>query len=92
LIGYIRTLIDVVANLRAGKHLHKYQTEIKKDKTGYIKDYEEMLVQSENNVRNLIKTQHQMKLLNETLKNKIEELDKSKNELKKENRKINEVL
>ena len=90
-MNYIKSLIDIIANQRAKYQVETYFSELSKDKTQYNNEYEELLIQAEANVRNLIKTQHQQKLHSDSLKFKIEELDKTRNELKKENKLIQEV-
>jgi hypothetical protein len=86
IIGYIKALIDILANKRAQTLFEKYKLENRKDRTSYSGDYEEMLTQAEKNIRNLIKTQHQLKLSNDTLKAKLEEVEKSKVYLKRDYR------
>ncbi len=54
-------------------------------------EYEDMLVHAESNIRCLIKTQHQMQLHTDSLKLKIEELEKVKSELKTENKELKDV-
>jgi len=46
-------------------------------------DYEELLRKHESEIRNHIKIQHQYRIYSENLKNKIEELEKSKLDYKK---------
>jgi hypothetical protein len=50
-----------------------------------------MLTQAEGNIRNLIKVQHQLKLSNDTLKIKLQELEKSKSDLRRDYSYIQEV-
>jgi hypothetical protein len=91
IMGYLKSLIDIIANNRANVYIHRYIVDFKKDKTKHNNDYEEMLIQSENNIRNLLKVQHQLKLSNDTLKTKLEDLEKSKCDLRKEYKNIQEV-
>ena len=91
-MNYIKSLIDVIANQRAKNQIESYFLDSSKDIAQYHNEYEELLIQAEANVRNLIKTQHQQKLHSDSLKSKIEELEKAKNEIKKENKYIQEVI
>ena len=57
-----------------------------------INEYEELLMQAEANNRAHIKIQHQLKLNSENLKYRIEELERSKSELKKNYKLLQEHL
>ncbi len=90
-LNYIRTLIEIVANQRAETYIEKMIHDLKKDKNSFSNIHEELLINAEANIRNLIKTHHQYKLQNDSLKAKIEELEKSKSDLKYDIGKMMEV-
>ncbi len=80
-------MIDIIANHRANNYVERMMT----NSNSNLNEYEEMLVHAEGNIRCLIKSQHQMRLQTESLKGKIEDLEKMKFELKKENKELKEV-
>lgn len=55
-------------------------------------DYEELLQKLEGDIRNHIKIQHQYRIYTDSLKHKIEELEKLNNEQKKIIENLNEVF
>lgn len=58
----------------------------------YSNDYEDLLRKHESDIRNHIKIQHQYRIYSDNLKNKIEELEKSKLEYKKTIVNLQEVI
>jgi len=57
-----------------------------------LNDYEELLRKHESEIRNHIKIQHQYRIYSENLKNKIEEIEKSKADYKKTITNLQEVI
>lgn len=57
-----------------------------------LNDYEELLRKHESEIRNHIKIQHQYRIYSDNLKNKIEELEKSKADCKKTIANLQEVI
>lgn len=57
-----------------------------------LNDYEELLRKHESEIRNHIKIQHQYRIYSDNLKNKIEDLEKSKAEYKKNIANLQEVI
>lgn len=58
----------------------------------FINDYEELLRKHESEIRNHIKIQHQYRIYSDNLKTKIEELEKSKMDYKKNISNLQEVI
>lgn len=87
ILGYLKSMIDIIANNRANNIIERMIT----NGSVSVNEYEEMLIQAEANVRLLIKTQHQLGLQVDNMKGKIEELEKRKSDLKRENDELKEV-
>jgi len=58
----------------------------------FLPEYEDLLRKHESDIRNHIKVQHQYRIYSDNLKNKIEELEKSKVEYKKTISNLQEVI
>lgn len=93
-IDYIKTSMEILVNIKVKRHIEEFMKEIenKNYHSNSLNEYEELLRQSEANVRNHIRIQHQLKLHTENLKYRIEELERSKSELKKVVKSLQEQL
>ena len=78
LIKYIKDSIDSIILYMAEKKINDYN--IKHSNENIQQDYESMLIKYEKDIRGHIKTEHQLKLYADSLQNKIEDLEKEKNE------------
>ncbi len=93
IIEYIKTSIDILVDMKVKKQIETFFSNYNmKNENSNVEAYEELLRKSESDIRNHIKIEHQMKIYSDNLKSKIEELEKSKAEYKKNYLSLQEVI
>jgi succinate dehydrogenase flavin-adding protein (antitoxin of CptAB toxin-antitoxin module) len=93
IIEYIKTSIDILVDIKVKDKIEAFFNNYHNKLEGSnLEAYEELLQKSESDIRNHIKIEHQMKIYSDNLKAKIEELEKSKGEYKKNYLALQEVL
>jgi len=84
IIEYIKTSIDILVDIKVKNQIEAFFNNFHNKVEGSNAEaYEELLRKSESDIRNHIKIEHQMKIYSDNLKAKIEELEKSKADYKK---------
>ena len=92
IIEYIKTSIDILVDIKVKDKIEAFFNNYHNKLEGSnLEAYEELLQKSESDIRNHIKIEHQMKIYSDNLKAKIEELEKSKGEYKKNYLALQEV-
>ena len=92
IIEYIKTSIDIVVDIKVKNQIESFFNNYNtKSEGSNVEAYEELLRKSESDIRNHIKIEHQMKIYSDNLKAKIEELEKSKSDYKKNYLALQEV-
>jgi len=92
IIEYIKTSIDILVDIKVKNQIETFFNNYNAKLEGTnFEAYEDMLRKSESDIRNHIKIEHQMKIYSDSLKAKIEELEKSKAEYKKNYLALQEV-
>ena len=93
IIEYIKTSIDILVNVIVKNQIESFFSNYNtKPDDSNVEAYEDLLRKSESDIRNHIKIEHQMKIYSDNLKAKIEELEKSKLESKKNYIILQEVI
>lgn len=92
IIEYIKTSIDILVDIKVKKQIETFFSNYNiRSESSDAEVYEELLRKYEADIRNHIKIEHQMKIYSDNLKIKIEDLEKSKAEYKKNFLAIQEV-
>jgi hypothetical protein len=76
LIEYIKSSIDVIISIKLNEELEKYKFD--NDSPGAVKDYEILLQKLEQNIREHISIEHQLKIQCEKYAEKLDILEDEK--------------
>ena len=76
LIEYIKTSIDIIVSFKLNEELEKYKFD--EDKPSSVKDYEILLQKLEQNIREHISIEHQLKIQCEKYAEKLDLLEEEK--------------
>jgi hypothetical protein len=90
IIKYIKDSIDCKITMLAEHKINEYNSKLMNE--NIQQDYESMLIKYEKDIRNHIKTEHQLKLYAESLQNNIDELEKEKNEYLYDNKDYRDII
>ena len=76
LIEYIKTSIDIIVSFKLNEELEKYKFD--EDKPSSVKDYEILLQKLEQNIREHISIEHQLKIQCEKYAEKLDLFEEEK--------------
>ena len=76
MIEYIKSSIDVIISIKLNEELEKYKFD--NDSPGAVKDYEILLQKLEQNIREYISIEHQLKIQCEKYAEKLDILEDEK--------------